>query len=207
MKRLVLLSLALAVLTSCGKITSPVAPASPSNVVEPARAKDPNAATTVSAANLVVRSVRAHQAGAAPDAGWAVLSTHTMQIDLFSFDGGLAPLADVVIPAGAYDSLSLALTTGSTVVVDGVTRPLDVPGAVILDGDFDLSSSGVLALRLDADSAIHRTGSGRWKLKAVIQLLTTGVVANPGAFTDGGATGGTRGRGGNGGTLPHDLVD
>lgn len=209
-KRLILMSLALVVLTSCGTLSSPVAPVAPSNVVAPSGVNEANASPAVDAATLVMTSVRAHQAGFAPNAGWVVLSTDTRQVDLLSFQGSLAPLADVAITAGAYDSLSLSLTAGCTVVVNGVTQPLDAPGALGLSGSFDLPSSGVLTLQLDlnANHSIHETGNGRWKLKPSIPLVNAGVVANPAAVSDGDVTGGTRGHGKGGGTnLPHDLVD
>src|SRR5690349_10120594 len=71
-KRLMLMSLALVVLTSCGKLSSPVAPVPPSNVVSPSRVKDPSEAIGVDAANVIMTMVRAHLAGAAPDSGWVV---------------------------------------------------------------------------------------------------------------------------------------
>src|SRR5258706_14660682 len=127
-KRLMLMSLALVVLTSCGKLSSPVAPVPPSNVVAPSRAKDPSEAMGVDAANVIMTMVRAHLAGAAPDSGWVVLSTDTRQVDLLSFQNGLTPLADVAITAGGYGSPSPSRTNDCDVVGGDQTPPPPTPG-------------------------------------------------------------------------------
>ena len=210
-KRLMLMSLALVVLTSCGKLSSPVAPVPPSTVVAPSRIKDPSEAIGMDAANVIMTMVRAHLAGAAPDSGWVVLSTDTRQVDLLSFQNGLTPLADVAITAGAYDSLSLSLTTDCNVVVNDLTLPLDAPSALGLSGSFDLPSGGLLSLQLDlnVNHSIHQTGNGEWKLKPSIPVINAGVSANSAAVNNAGATDGS-GRhdtADGGSNLPHDVVE
>lgn len=206
-KLIVALGLALVTLTGCGG-KSILSPDMPSNTVDPSRARPTEG--QVSAVHVVATSVQAHLAGAAPDSGWVAVTNQTTPIEMLTFKNAqYAPLTDAAVPAGSYDSMRLLTGAGCTVVVDGATLPLDVPGnTCTLNGSFDLPQVGPMILQLDFSptTAVHLTGNGHWKLKASFNILGVSLLGD-GATAPVGVDGPSSGPGGRGGSdLPHDLV-
>lgn len=106
--------------------------------------------------------------------------------DLLQLQNGVfATLGVTDLPAGTYDMVRLTLGDGSTIVVDGVTYPLRIPGGtnhgVLIRGTFEVPEGGSLDIGLDFDAArsIHRTGNS-YMLKPRIRMAVldeTGSIA------------------------------
>ena len=132
------------------------------------------------AVNIVVTRVEAHLSGADSTSGWVVLSDSTATYDLLVLRNGVsAVLADSVLPAGNYTQLRLIVGDGSTVVVDGMTHPLEIPSGtqtgVKLNHPFSIPAGGIVELTLDfdADRSVIQTGSGDYQLQPVIRVQAT----------------------------------
>lgn len=135
--------------------------------------------------NLVVTEVSARLASADTTgddstSAWTVLTTTPATYDLMALQNGMfATIATGNVPAGRYTQVRLKIGTGSTVVVDGTSHPLEVPSGeqsgLKLVGAFDVPVNGVLdiALDFDASRSIVLTGSGDYMLKPVIKVLST----------------------------------
>jgi len=138
------------------------------------------------AVRLVIIEVSAHRAGADTTTGWEVLRTDSTTFDLIQLKNGtLAPLVTSTLPAGNYTQIRLKLGAGSTVVVDGVSHPLEIPSGMQsglkLNGIFSVPAGGTtdLILDFDADRSIVLTGAGTYLLKPVVRVVdasTAGTI-------------------------------
>ena len=96
--------------------------------------------------NIVVSHVDAHINGADSLNGWVTVnSTRTTYNLLQLINGANAILGDVKLPAGKYTQLRLVFDTGSTIMVGGVTFPLQVSSSLQsglkLNNNFDITSA------------------------------------------------------------------
>jgi len=144
--------------------------------------------------NIVVTQVSVHRGAAVAESdtmngGWEVISTATQTFNLLTLQNGvMANLAQAQVPAGHYSQVRLRIGTGSNVVVDGVTHPLEVPSGaqtgLKLVGPFDLPDAGVIDLTLDFDAnrSIVLTGSGTYMLKPVIRVIVGTPTTTTGAI-------------------------
>jgi hypothetical protein len=123
--------------------------------------------------NIVVTRVEVHNS----NGGWFVINNTTATYDLLLLrNGASVVLGDHPLDAGHYTQIRLIIGTGSNVVVDGVTYPLEIPSGeqtgVKLNHAFDIQEGLVYELMLDFDAerSIVVTGNGQYKLKPVIRL-------------------------------------
>jgi len=140
----------------------------------------------IDAVNLVIRGVTVHRSGTDDVTGWETVDAETdsTTFDLMTLRNGVFVTLGVAnVPTGHYDQVRLLLGTGSTVVVDGVVHPLEVPSGstsgIKLNGDFDVTENRTIEIGLDFDAArsIHETGNGRWMMNPVIRFF---VIAGSG---------------------------
>jgi hypothetical protein len=127
--------------------------------------------------NIVVARVEVHKANADSNAGWIVINNDTATYDLLVLRNGASViLGNNSLDAGHYTQIRLIIGTGSNVVVDGITYPLEIPSGaqtgVKLNHAFDIQAGLLYELLLDFDAgrSIVLTGNGQYKLKPVIRL-------------------------------------
>ena len=127
--------------------------------------------------NIVVTRVEVHKADAGSNDGWFVINNTTATYDLLLLrNGASVVLGDHPLDAGRYTQIRLIIGTGSNVVVDGVTYPLEIPSGeqtgVKLNHSFVIEDGLLyeLLLDFDAERSIVVTGNGQYKLKPVIRV-------------------------------------
>jgi len=137
--------------------------------------------------NIVVDRVEVHRSGSDSASGWFVINNNTATYNLLTLRNGASViLCDNYLDAGHYTQIRLIIGTGSNIVVDGITYPLDVPSGeqtgIKLNHEFEIQSGVIYELMLDFDAehSIVHTGNGQYKLKPVIRLvpmIISGVVS------------------------------
>jgi hypothetical protein len=126
--------------------------------------------------NIAVSRVEVHLADVDSASGWMVVNDSAETYDLLQLrNGANAILGDEMLPAGKYTQIRLMIGIGSTIVVDGVTYPLEIPSTtgVKLNHPFTIESGALylLTLDFDADKSIVQTGIGQYKLQPVIRVI------------------------------------
>lgn len=119
--------------------------------------------------------------------GWLVISDQEQGFDLLKLqDGKFDLLAESELAAGVYTQIRLKITDGldnesdpkTYVKVDGEKHPLIVPSGtksgLKLVHPFTITADNetVLYLDFDAEESVNQTGSGTYKLKPTIKVLT-----------------------------------
>lgn len=132
--------------------------------------------------NIIVTRVEVHKADAGQNSGWFVINNNAATYDLLTLRNGASViLGDNSLDAGHYSQIRLIIGTGSNVVVNGITYPLEIPSGeqtgVKLNHQFEIQSGIIyeLLLDFDADRSIVLTGNGQYKLKPVIRLIPTEI--------------------------------
>jgi len=137
--------------------------------------------------NIVVTRVEVHHADTDSSSGWTTINNTPTTYDLLVLrNGANAILGDAQLAAGQYTQIRLLIGEGSTVVVDGVAYPLDIPSGMQaglkLNHGFTIEAGKLYELMLDfdADKSIHETGSHQYKMQPVIRvqaLVTSGSIS------------------------------
>ncbi|MCD6013195.1 MAG: hypothetical protein K0Q79_3057 [Flavipsychrobacter sp.] len=106
--------------------------------------------------------------------------------NLLTFRNGLDTLlVNATVPAGTVEQIRLVLGSNSSIVVDGISYPLNTPSAqesglkLNFHTTLDVNASYTIWLDFDAGKSILQTGSGTYKLKPVIRAysaLTNGRI-------------------------------
>lgn len=128
--------------------------------------------------NIVVTRVEVHKANNDSTNGWFVINNNTATYDLLRLRNGASViLGNNYLDAGSYSQIRLIIGTGSNIVVDGITYPLDIPSGeqtgVKLNHAFVIEDGLIyeLLLDFDAEHSIVLTGNGQYKLKPVIKVM------------------------------------
>ncbi len=131
---------------------------------------------------IAVDSIRVHVDSADSVGGWYTMSRAPAVYDLLQFMGGKDTLvAEGDIPAGYYSQMRLYIGSGSHVVVNGVSIPLEIPSGPQSGLKLNIQSTivagvqYVLVLDFDAARSIVVTGNGRYLLKPVIQTVALSI--------------------------------
>lgn len=134
------------------------------------------------AVNIVVDSIRVHYEGMDTLSGWYTVSRTLAEFNLLALANGKdTVIANETVPAGTYSQIRLYIGQGSTIVVDGAWRPLEVPSGaqsgLKLNAHMTIAAGMTYELVLDFDAArsIVETGSGHYQLKPVIRVVTTAL--------------------------------
>lgn len=134
------------------------------------------------AVNIYVDSVRVHFESGDTVSGWYTISRTPAVYDLLAYAHGRDTIiAEAAIPAGYYSQLRLYIGSGSNIVKDGLTEPLEIPSGSQSGLKLNIQAnivSGVkyeLTLDFDAGRSIVVTGNGRYKLKPVIKVVSTAI--------------------------------
>lgn len=128
--------------------------------------------------NIVVTSVEIHKTDADENSGWYVINNVPATYDLLTLrNGATAVLGNAKLDAGHYSQIRLLIGTGSNVVVNGITHPLEIPSGeqsgIKLNHAFEIQPDLLYELILDFDAgrSIVLTGNGQYKLKPVIRVI------------------------------------
>jgi hypothetical protein len=133
--------------------------------------------STFDAVTVAVTSVEAHLSGTDSLNGWIALNHNGGLYDLLTLRNGVsAVLADTVLPPGDYTQIRLIVGTGSSVTLDGIEYPLEIPSGmqtgIKLNHPFTIEANRTyeLTLDFDAERSVVLTGSGTYQLQPVIRL-------------------------------------
>jgi hypothetical protein len=146
--------------------------------------------------NIVIDSVQVHIATSDSTSGWTTLNKVPATYDLLKLvNGANTVIGSATLPVGQYSQIRLYIGSGSTIVVNGVTKSLTTPSGsqsgVKLNVDATIQSdvTYVLTIDFDANRSIVTTGNPSnptYILKPVIRAVATattgsiaGVVAPP----------------------------
>lgn len=128
--------------------------------------------------NIVVDRVEVHKADNDSTGGWFVINNTPATYNLLTLrNGASVVLGSNSLDAGHYTQIRLILGTGSNIVVNGVSYPLEVPSGqqtgIKLNHSFNIESGNLyeLTLDFDAERSIVLTGNNQYKLKPVIRLV------------------------------------
>jgi len=134
------------------------------------------------AVNIAVDSVRVDVESGDSLKGWYTISHSPATYDLLDYVNGKdTVIAEGAIPPGYYSQLRLYIGTGSNVVRDGLTHPLEVPSGSQSGLKLNIQTTilagvqYVLTLDFDAGRSIVVTGNGRYMLKPVIKTVATAI--------------------------------
>lgn len=130
--------------------------------------------------NIDVIRVEIHKADPDSNSGWFVINDNAATYDLLTLRNGASViLGDNVLDVGHYTQIRLIIGSGSNIVVNGITYPLEIPGGeqsgIKLNHQFEIQPGLLyeLLLDFDAERSIVLTGNGQYKLKPVIRLIPT----------------------------------
>jgi hypothetical protein len=125
-------------------------------------------------------SVHTNEMAGEDDGGWVFLENSNVGvINLLEYTGGKElTLADTDFPAGRISQIRLLLGENNTLVIDGSTEPMMTPSAqqsgLKLKVNETLKSGLTYEFKLDFEAArsVVHTGSGKFILKPVINVIT-----------------------------------
>ena len=131
---------------------------------------------------VTINEVSVHQSGG----GWVSLSLAQtpFTVDLLQFTDGhttqLVPQA--TLTSGKYTQVRLGVQSAKIVTDTGEQIPVEIASGDLKTDknfDFDVAGGGTVALTVDFDlsQSIVATGSGKYKLKPVLHLVTTTEAA------------------------------
>lgn len=137
--------------------------------------------------NIDIQAVEVHS-----DAnGWQTIATNVGILNLLDYANGPDTLiASAALGVGRISQIRLVLGSNNTVVINGTSFNLDTPSAqesgLKLNINADILPGAVYAMELDFDAArsIVVTGSGKYILKPVIRVITTGANGGVRGFAD-----------------------
>lgn len=140
--------------------------------------------------NIVIDSVQAHISSSDSTSGWFTLNRTPVTYDLLKLvNGANAVIGKATLPVGRYSQIRLYIGSGSNIVVNGVTKPLNTPSGsqsgvkLNVDATIQPDITYVLTIDFDANKSIVISGGSSnptYNLKPVIRAVatgTTGIIA------------------------------
>jgi len=104
-------------------------------------------------------------------------------VDLLTLDDQVVSLATGAVAPGEYEFIQVDIDQAqSSIVVDGVTKPIGIPSREVkILGPFvvDEGETTSVTLDFDADKSLVPLGSGTWLLKPVIVKAPQGTIPVP----------------------------
>jgi hypothetical protein len=138
------------------------------------------------AVNVVIDSVQAHISTGDSASGWTTLNRTAATYNLLELVNGTSVvIGTATLPVGHYSQIRLYVGSGSTVVVDGVIKPLSTPSGsqsgikLNVNATIIEDATYVLTIDFDANKSIVVSGnsaSPTYSLKPVIRALATGTT-------------------------------
>jgi hypothetical protein len=130
---------------------------------------------------VTINEVSVHQSGG----GWTsvTLTQNPFTVDLLQFAEGRTTqlVPPVSIASGHYTQVRLGVSS-AVVVINGVDHPMEIPSDSLKTDknfDFDVPNGGAVALTVDFDlsQSIVVQGSGTYRLKPILHLVSTTEAA------------------------------
>ncbi|RCK73344.1 MAG: putative lipoprotein [Ignavibacteriae bacterium] len=128
--------------------------------------------------NIVVKSVAVHKSDTDTITGWTIINNTPATYDLLKLrNGASAILGTAKLTAGHYTQIRLLIDSGSTVVVNGISYPLEIPSGMEsglkLTHAFWIESDKLyeLTLDFDANKSIVKQGNNAYKLQPTIRVV------------------------------------
>lgn len=128
--------------------------------------------------NVDIQSVEVHS----DQDGWVPLQVNSGIYNLLDFTNGKDTLiASANLPSGTVSQIRLGLGNQNTVVKDGQSHNLSTPSAqqsglkLQVHKELEPGITYVVLLDFDASKSIVETGSGKFILKPVINVITDGI--------------------------------
>lgn len=169
-------------LFGCSK-TSPTAPQSGTGTLQVSMIDSPASYDHV---NIVVDSVQVHIATSDSTSGWTTINKVPATYDLLKLvNGANAVIGSATLPVGQYSQIRLYIGSGSTVVVNGVAKPLTTPSGsqsgvkLNVNATIQPNVTYVLTIDFDAYRSIVTTGNPSnptYILKPVIRAVATATT-------------------------------
>lgn len=132
--------------------------------------------------NIDIQAVEIHSDGGDPDTGWKSLDIDPGVYNLLELTNGLDTLLGVIdVPEGRISQIRLVLGNDNSIKVDGnvldLTTPSGQQSGLKLNVHTDVKAGITYQFLLDFDAArsIVTTGTGDYKLKPVIRVITKAV--------------------------------
>ncbi|MES2800624.1 MAG: DUF4382 domain-containing protein [Bacteroidota bacterium] len=127
-----------------------------------------------------VQEVQVHYSGGGNPGAWVSLQTNAGIYDLLTLQNGITTVLapNTVIPSGKITQIRLILNTQNSVVVDGLTFPLQTSSAtqtglkINLNTVLDPGEDYEVLLDFDAEKSIVLEGNGSYSLKPTIKVLS-----------------------------------
>lgn len=141
------------------------------------------------AVNIEILDVKIKSSDDTSESGWVSIGIENPGIyNLLDLSGGVVtPLSDSEIPSGFLGQIRLILGDDNTVVIDGVTYPLNTPSAqqsglkLQVNQTLEPNFTYDFVIDFDADkSVVEAGGSGNYNLHPVLRIF---AVANTGSIS------------------------
>lgn len=181
-KRILLLISLLSIIIGAAFIVSCTDSTSPENGMGEIKLVMVDAPAGYDQVNIVVTRVEIHKTDIDSNSGWFIINDIPATYDLLKLRNGASTvLGNAKLDAGSYSQIRLLIGTGSNVVVDGITHPLEIPSGeqsgIKLNHPFEIQSNLLyeLILDFDAERSIVQTGNGQYKLKPVIRVMPMAI--------------------------------
>lgn len=137
--------------------------------------------------NIDIKEVQVKLTADDSDTGWQSINLVRPGVyNLLDFRNGAdTMLGSLSVPAGPINQLRLVLGTNNSVVVDGISFPLQTPSAqqsglkLLVNTTLSAGIDYHFTMDFDAARSIVQTGNGRFLLKPVIRIFTeatTGAI-------------------------------
>jgi hypothetical protein len=141
------------------------------------------------AVNVEILDVKIKNSDDTSESGWVSIGIENPGIyNLLDLSGGvITPLSDSEIPSGILGQIRLILGDNNSVVIDGVTYPLNTPSAqqsglkLQVNQTLEPNFTYDFVIDFDADkSVVEAGGSGNYNLHPVLRVF---AVANTGSIS------------------------
>ncbi|HET9131500.1 MAG TPA: DUF4382 domain-containing protein, partial [Terriglobia bacterium] len=137
--------------------------------------------------NIVINSVEAHTAGSDSTNGWVTLNSTPGSYNLLAYtNGNFAVIGNAQIPSGHYTQIRLKLGTGSNVVVNGQTHPLNVASGfqtgvkLNVDANVQANTAYTLSLDFDANRSVIQSGDSARASYSLVPVIRASATATSG---------------------------
>ena len=137
--------------------------------------------------NIDIQDVQVNLSSSGSDSGWQSINLVKKGVyNLLDFQNGADTiLGSLSVPAGPVGQMRLILGNNNSVVVDGVSYPLQTPSAqqsglkLLINTTLSAGIDYHFTMDFDAARSIVQTGNGRFLLKPTIRIFTdatTGAI-------------------------------
>lgn len=178
---LIILLISSLIYYGCSQNNNPTTPSTNTGVLKIMMIDSP---ADYSEVNIVIDSVQAHISTSDSTSGWFTLNNKPTTYNLLELVNGVnAVIGEANLPVGYYSQIRLFLGSGCNILMGGSRYNLSIPSGsqsgLKLNVDATIQEGIAYLLTLDFDanrSIVHAGNSGKYLLKPVIRVVTTGTT-------------------------------